>query len=175
MMYESAPMEIERKFLIRRPTQEMLEGLECFSRTHITQTYLVRKSAGTERRIRRRGSSREGYTFFYTEKTDITNGERIERERRISHSEYERFLTEADTSLNQIVKTRYCFFYESRCFELDIYPFSEEYAILEIELDHIEEEVVLPELDIIREVTEDKMYRNYMLARTLSLEAPAGI
>ena len=50
---------------------------------------------------------------------------------------------------------------------MDIYPFSEEYAILEIELNDINETFNLPPLDFVKEVTDDKRFRNYELAQTM--------
>ena len=52
---------------------------------------------------------------------------------------------------------------------MDIYPFSDEYAIVEIELNDINENVKLPPLDFVKDVTDDKKYRNSELAKTLKL------
>ena len=52
---------------------------------------------------------------------------------------------------------------------MDIYPFSDEYAIIEIELNDINEVVKLPPLDFIKDVTDNKNYSNYALAQSLSL------
>lgn len=168
LLGEPIPMEIERKFLIRRPTEKELEKLGYVSKTNIMQTYLYKKG-DTERRIRQRGTRKDGFAFYYTEKTDVWDGERIERERKISPKEYISYLSEADTSLHQISKTRYCFVYASRYFELDIYPFSDTYAILEIEVNDINEKIEFPNLKFVKEVTNDKNYRNYALAKTLVL------
>lgn len=167
LLGEPVPTEIELKFLIRRPSEEELESLGYISKNNILQTYLQSKG-NTERRVRQRGTQKDGFIFFYTEKEDIGYGERIERERKITPSEYISYLSEADTSLHTISKTRYCFVYDNRYFELDIYPFSDEYATLEIELRDIDEKVNLPKLDIIKEVTGDNNYRNHSLAKTLS-------
>ena len=82
-------------------------------------------------------------------------------------------MTESDTTLHQISKTRYCFIYEKQFFELDIYPetMSKDFAILEIELNNIDDKVVLPPfLDIVKDVTEDKSYRNHSLAKTMEIK-----
>ena len=52
---------------------------------------------------------------------------------------------------------------------MDLYPFEDEYAILEVELNDMNEEVELPKLDIIKEVTYDTSYRNNSLAHTRKL------
>ena len=169
MLGEPIPSEIERKFLIKKPTKFDLDRLGYVSATQIIQTYLT--GDGVERRVRQRGNREDGYSFFYTEKVNIGHGERSENERKISAKEYIEFLAEADTALHQIIKTRYCFVYDRKYFELDIYPFSDEYAILEVELNDINEHVNLPPLEIIAEVTDDASYKNHNLARTMQLVA----
>lgn len=166
---EPVPSEIERKFLIKMPTQEEIESLGAVSSSNIIQTYLIEKEEGVERRVRQRGTAEDGFNFYYTEKKPIGYGERAEKERKISVEEYISLLAEADTSLHQISKTRHCFLYDQKYYELDIYPFSTEYAILEIELNDINEELNLPTLSIIRDVTDDKKYKNSTLAKTLLL------
>jgi CYTH domain-containing protein/predicted ATPase len=169
LLGEPVPSEIERKYLIKKPTDEQIKSLGCISETQIIQTYLKKFDNVAERRVRQRGTKKDGFSFYYTEKTDVAPGVRIENERKISKDEYLDLLSEADTSLHQISKTRYCFVYEKQYFEMDIYPFSDEYAIVEIELNDINETVKLPPLDLIKDVTNDKNYSNYALAKTLSL------
>ena len=163
------PTEIERKFLIKMPTNKQIEALGCVSKANIIQTYLKKGENVAERRIRQRGDKKNGFTFYYTEKTDVASGVRIEDERKITPDEYLQLLTEADTSLHQISKVRHCFVYDKKYFEMDIYPFSDEYAIVEIELNDINEEFNLPPLDFVMEVTDDVRFKNSELAKTLSL------
>lgn len=164
------PSEIERKFLIKRPSDEFLNALEYSSKSDIIQTYLMAADKNTERRVRQRGTDSDGYSFYYTEKTPVTPLVRIEKEKKISMRQYVSYLTEADTSLHQVRKTRYCFIYEKQYFELDIYPYSDEYAIVEIELSSPTESVKLPEfLEIVKEVTDDVEFKNHSIAKSLSL------
>ena len=168
---EPAPKEIERKFLIKKPSAEVLNSLEFSSKNNIIQTYLKTTIPGTERRVRQRGNSEDGYNFYYTEKTDIKNGERQELEYKITRKEYTNYLIEADTNLHQISKERFCFLYKNQYFELDIYPFSEEYAILEIELSNLSDNVEIPPfIEVVKEVTDDKDYRNNSLAQNLKFK-----
>jgi CYTH domain-containing protein len=170
LLGEPVPTEIERKFLIKMPTQEQIEALGCVFKTNIIQTYLKKKENTVERRIRQRGNKENGFTFYYTEKTNISSGVRIEDERKITPEEYLQLLTEADTSLHHISKIRHCFVYDKKYFEMDIYPFDSEYAIIEIELNDIKENFNYPPLDFIKEVTNDSRFSNYNLAKTLSLK-----
>ena len=72
----------------------------------------------------------------------------------------------ADPALRPIRKTRYCLTWEEQYFEIDVYPFWQDRAILEIELSDENAPIRFPkELKVLREVTEDEEYRNASLAR----------
>ena len=174
LLDEEAPSEIERKYLIKKPTTEQLANASVRSKSNIIQTYLNSENPNIERRIRMRGTKKSGYSFYYTEKQDKFKGVRIERERKISQKEYLNYAVEADTSLHQISKERICFVYDKQFFELDLYPssMSEEYAVLEIELKDINEPVNLPPfLDVVRDVTGENAYKNSSLAKTMKIVA----
>ena len=175
LLGEPIPKEIERKFLIKKPTKEQIDALGCVSKTNIIQTYLYSKDVNVERRVRQRGTKQDGFTFYYTEKTNIGLGERLEKEEKISPDEYISYLSEADTNLHQISKVRYCFIFDKRYYEMDLYSFSDKYAIVEIELNNITEEINLPPLSFVKEVTDDDRYRNHSLAKTLSFETEEDI
>jgi CYTH domain-containing protein/predicted ATPase len=170
LLGEPVPKEIERKYLIKMPTTEEISQLGCISETNIIQTYLRQYNNKTERRVRQRGTKESGFTFYYTEKTEVSLGTRIEKERRISQNDYITYLTESDTSLHQISKTRRCFIYDKRYFELDTYPFDNNYAILEIEVNDINEQFSLPPFTIIKEVTSDNRFKNHSLAKTMQFD-----
>ena len=64
--------------------------------------------------------------------------------------------------MHQIRKTRYCLSENGQYFEIDLYPFWKDQAIVEIELLQIQ----LPGfLHVIKEVTDDDSYKNASLAR----------
>ncbi len=160
------PFEIERKFLIERPDEKMLENLPNCRKVDIIQTYLL--TDGTdETRIRQRGSN-GNYIYTITTKKTISPIKRIENERRISQREYLTYLTSADTSVHQIKKTRYCVMHENKYFEIDIYPFAQNRAICEIEMIEENEEFEFPPfIKVIKEVTSDKAYSNYSFAKVI--------
>lgn len=168
LLGEPEPREIERKFLIKKPTEDEIKALGCVSKTNIVQTYLTCDYNETERRVRQRGDDINGYTFYYTEKRNIAPGVRVEEERKISADEYVKYLGEADIIYHQIRKSRYCFMFDNRYFEMDIYPFSDKYAIVEIELNDINEQFEKPPLTFIADVTNDVRYRNHYLAQSLA-------
>ncbi len=167
---EPIPCEIERKFLIAKPSQDKIDSIGFNSMCHITQTYLKSDEPAVERRIRKRGNDYMGYSYYYTEKTEYGRGSRKEIERLIDDREYATYLEyEADPDMQTIEKDRCCFMYQGKYFEMDLYPFDDEYAILEVELQNIDEAFSLPEIDIIREVTDDYRFRNSSLAKNMTL------
>jgi len=83
-------------------------------------------------------------------------------------SEYLNLLLEADTSKRQIRKTRYCLTYKNQYFEIDVFPFWDDIAIIEIELSDEEKNIEFPtRIRVIKEVTDDEEYTNYSLAKRL--------
>lgn len=160
---EPEPFEIERKFLIEYPDINWLENISYCQRIEIIQTYLTSQK-GEEVRVRQRGM--EGnYIYFQTTKKSISGLKRIEIERRLSKEEYLTLLMDADSTKRQIRKTRYCLTYENQYFEIDVYPFWNDKAIVEIELSDENTEVVFPEqIKVIKEVTDDEAYKNASLA-----------
>ena len=160
---EPMPLEIERKFLIAYPDLNLLKTNPTCKKIEIIQTYLI-SNEHEERRVRQRGSNGH-YVYYETIKRKIDGLKRIEVERRISQNEYLDLLMQADTSKKAIRKDRYCFIYHSQYFEIDIYPFWQNQAILEIELSNEHQVIDFPEyIKIIKEVTYDPSYKNQALA-----------
>ncbi len=164
LLGEPEPFEIERKFLIEYPDIAWLEKLPNCHRVDIIQTYLL-SPTGEEVRVRQRGES-GSYTYYQTTKRRVTDRKRVETERRLTQREYLTLLMDADPQLHPIRKTRYCLTWDNQYFEIDVYPFWNDKAVVEIELSDENAEIRFPqELKLIREVTEDEDYSNYMLAK----------
>lgn len=160
---EPEPYEIERKFLISYPDIKYLESLPNCEKVQIVQTYLQSEN-GEEVRVRQRGIN-GAYTYSKTRKIKVSSIKRIELEERLTVEEYLEALTMADTTKSQIIKDRYCLSYNNQYFEIDIYPFWKDKAIVEIELSDEKDEVILPDfLNVIKEITDDINYRNASLA-----------
>lgn len=155
-------LEIERKFLIKYPSADALSG-ETWD---ITQTYLTAQK-GETRRVRRvvcDGKER----FFFTEKRRISAITRIENEREISRAEYDSLLAERDEALRTIEKMRVRIPDSGHVWEVDLFPFWDDRAFLEVELSGEDEEFTIPpQFEVIREVTEDKRYTNRALAKEI--------
>lgn len=162
------PLEIERKFLIERPDTEALSKSPLCRRVHICQTYL-KITADEEIRVRRRGEE-DDFLYFETVKRAASKTVREEIESRIDKSRYEELLKKAPEDCLSIEKDRYCLIHNGQYFEIDVYPFSEELAVAELELCSEDEEIHFPpEIKIIREVTGEKAYKNATLAKEKNL------
>jgi CYTH domain-containing protein len=161
---EPEPYEIERKYLIKYPSIKSLENDANCTKVEIIQTYL-KSEDGVEMRVRQRGQN-GSYLYTKTTKKQLSPVKRIEYEERISQDEYLNLLMNADTSCKQIRKTRYCLVYKNQYFEIDIYPFWKDQAIMEIELQTEDQEISFPpQIEIVKEVTNDKNYSNYALSK----------
>lgn len=165
---EPEPLEIERKYLIEYPDIAWLESQPNCRRVEIIQTYLNARD-GEEIRVRQRGID-GSYVYYKTVKKTISGAKRIEIESRLTQEEYLTLLMEADTERRPIRKTRYCLICGVNCFEIDVYPFWNDRAIVEIELRDENAQITFPEqLKIIREVTDDPEYKNAALAARRTL------
>ena len=157
--------EIERKYLIRRPAAAWLE--ENCEGSDIIQTYLKTEATGYSDRVRRR-AGKNGVVYTHTVKRRISDLRREEQEREISEGEYLALLRRADPERRSIEKRRYVLAYEGKEFEIDVYPFWQDRAVMEIELADEAEAVALPpEIEIIKEVTRDRRYTNAALAKAI--------
>ena len=160
---EPEPLEIERKFLIQYPDLRWLESLPNCRKVDIIQTYLLAQE-GDELRVRQRGEN-GSYIYFKALKRRLSDEARVELEERLDEKEYLRLLMKADPKRRPIRKTRYCLTWEGQYFEIDVYPFWKDKAIVEIELREEGQEIRFPrELKLIREVTADPAYKNASLA-----------
>lgn len=163
----SGGYEIERKFLIRYPDMAWLSGRA--SASEIVQTYLKTGKGGTER-VRKR-SDGDGSVYTHTVKTHISNIRRLENEREITEGEYHELLRAADPERRTIEKTRLCLDYRGQVLEIDLYPFWKDRAVMEIELTDEGQAVELPaEIEMIREITDDRRYTNSSIARSVPEE-----
>lgn len=159
--------EIERKFLIVHPDEELLRDLEY---SEITQTYLEMDEQKKNERVRKRVFP-DRTEYSHTVKTRINDVRRQEDETLITEEEYLRLLKRTDKSRRTILKTRYCLDYKGQEFEIDLYPFWFHQAVMELEMDSEEQKIEFPpQITVLREVTEDRRYTNASLARAIPKE-----
>lgn len=164
--------EYERKFLIEMPDLEALKkyfAVPC----RLEQVYL-QSHAGTHR-IRKR-SVCGTVQYFETFKQRITVAKCYESEHIISAERYETLLQQADKQRAPIRKTRHCFIYRAQYFELDVFPFWQDKALLELE--QREEGLACslpPEIRVIKDVTDAPAYKNSYIARKIYENHQAGL
>lgn len=162
-MQSKLPLEIERKFLIEYPDLKELERLSEGNFSDISQTYLIGEK-GTSERVRAR--TRCGVTVYtHNTKIKLSAMKRIEFEDEVSEEEYNELLKRADPQCRTIEKVRYCIPYGGFTFEIDVFPFWQDKAFMEVEMPSEDTAVELPDfVKIIREVTDDNRYTNHALA-----------
>lgn len=155
---EPKPLEIEKKYLIKYPDINYLNSLDNCHRVEIEQKYC--EENGHRFRVRKRGEDGE-FVYFKTEKQQVSDLVRIEVEDRITKAEYEN----AFAKNGIIAKDRYCLVYNGSYFEIDVYPFWNDKAVMEIELISENEQYTVPDfIEIIEDVTGNTHYNNSYLA-----------
>ena len=163
-------IEIERKYLIRMPDVACLKAMPGCKVWDILQIYLCEGPNGETRRIRRiREDSCE--RCFYTQKRRISALSCEENETEIPAAEFMQLAKEPDMRCRPIEKQRLRIPYCGQLLEVDIYDFWTDRATLEVELEGEDQEVVLPEwISPVRDVSAEKAYKNYRLARSVPME-----
>jgi len=162
------PLETARKFLIRYPDVSLLEKKPSCERVEILQAYLRSEVPGEMIRIRRRGSH-GNYLYYRTRKRLLPDSRRVETEERLSRSEFLDLLQQADPAYRTLRKDRFCLSENGLYYQIDLFPFWQDQAIMEVELYGPEDEVPVPEgIQVLREVTGEEEYTNPYLARFFS-------
>lgn len=164
---EPEPMVKKRKFLIAMPDLEALKRSYGAVSVDMVQTYLCMTNPTIERRIRRQKNGDETL-YFYTEKHLRDDGTKWDTERPVTEKEYNRYMREADPALSSVGKTKYRFIYDSCRFEIDVYPFCEDRAVM-FRYSESEELNVPESIEILRDVTGDAAYKNKQLAKVQKL------
>ena len=164
---EPEPMAKKRKYLIERPYMAAFTAAHNAIALEMMQTYLAPTQPNVERRIRQQKNG-EDYLYFYTEKHLMDDGAKWDTEKPISEKQYIRYLMECDSSLHSVRKVKHRFVHDGCRMEIDVYPFSDDRAVLFVYAG--DGQASLPEeLRIIREVTGDPAYKNRQLARVQRL------
>ena len=160
----SAPLEIERKFLIAYPDIEALQAMPDYRCVHMEQSYLESSEDFVGGRVRRIDDG-NNVRYVYTYKMKISDLTRREFERELSAEEYEELLGRKIPDTITIEKDRHSFSYAGLTYELDVYRFWDDKATLEAEVDSEETPIPVPPcVVLIKEVTHDRRYNNSRLA-----------
>lgn len=157
-------IELEKKYLIKMPSIDRLSAYKPF-KSEIEQIYLL--SDKGSHRIRKRGIA-PNYAYFETLKLRITGDKCYEYESIIDEEKYNELKQNANPKKSPIIKDRYCFLYKNKYFELDIFPFWDDKALIELELSNEDEAFELPpEIEVIKDVSNDSKYKNNHLASVI--------
>lgn len=157
-----------RRFLVKNPKKSDLSKLSNYYKKDIIVTYLKNKDAvRVVKQIKTRGTN---YSFIYQEYNkdnlqDISS-------KYITEREYISLLLDADIIKHQIIKEQYCFIWNDLYYELNVYSFCDDYAIIEMELESeiSQDNIKFPPLVLIKEITEDLNYNEFRLAKELELK-----
>jgi len=163
---DPVPIEREDKFLIDATETITIPVKSCESL--ITQDYLVPPDPREEYRVRSRKDA-DGTSYYFTRKRYVAPGDRIEIERMVTEREYRALLTLKDFHMLTVQKRRVCFFWKEQFFELDFFlePDREKGLVL-MEAERTDRTPTLelpPFIKVIRNVTGEKRYSNYEMAK----------
>lgn len=162
-MYMATNLEIEKKYIIAYPDESYLMSIPKCNCTEIEQIYLVSEE-GVSERIRKRGANGE-YKYYHTIKRRINAYVREEDEKEITLGEYNLLRQRANPALNVIQKKRYVIPYKGYNMEIDVFPFWDRQAYLEVELDNTNEIPPIPDyINCMCDVTNNDEYTNRALA-----------
>lgn len=166
----SEPLEIERKWLIRFPDLAMLSAMDKYNYTEIEQTYTDYVEHNAYGRLRKKGKN-GSYTYIKTFKRKISDLTRVEYEDEITEEEYLEILKYKKQGYNTISKVRHTFLYKGFMYEIDVFPFWNDRAFMECEVSSEDTVIPIPPcVEVIKEVSFDKRYRNSYLAQVITTE-----
>ncbi len=159
-----APLEIERRFLIRYPDMEALRKMPGYHVVHMEQSYLAASEDFVGGRIRRITDG-DQTRCVYTYKERLSDMTRREYECDISQEEYDALLSRKLPDTITIVKDRHSFLYAGLTYELDVYAFWDDRATVEAEVTSEDVPVPVPPcVELIKEITDDRRYNNSQLS-----------
>ena len=162
MENKELPLEIEKKLLIRMPDLEWIEKNTNVKVAKISQTYLGLKKDGFGERVRKM-TINNVTKYYHTSKKSLSNMTRIEIENEISRNKYYEYMS-LKSRRGTLHKTRYIISMNNLKYEIDVYPFWEETAILEIELESENQKYDIPQfIEVIGDVTGNRDYSNSSL------------
>lgn len=168
---EPIPLETERKFLIERPSDELLQKMFAVE-LKIKQTYL--NSIHEEERVRQRGNGVNNI-YIQTIKKYVEDGVYLETEALINGATYRKLLINADPTRRPIEKNRSClldtiphqlYYWEIDRFVTPNIIVKPTEALMELECHSLTEDLTFPEgISVIKEVTGDPLYKNANMAK----------
>ena len=162
---DEKPVEKFYKYLVE-VDDELLNTIkkqQNYSNVHIEQFYLT-STNNIERRIRKR--VRNGSELYsYSEARYLSTNERIKSDKVLSSRQYYDYSLEIDKNLKPINKERHSFINGNLFYKLDIFDFDKTKGLVAVQCGN-DDEAKLPDyFKIIKDVTDDRDYKNYYLAK----------
>ena len=162
-------IEVERKYIVKKPEISILESQPEYTKSEILQIYLDSEEGITHRIRKRVFQDRTEYTETTKKRIDQISSE--ENEWEISKEEFDFLARKIKADTSKINKTRHTFTYCGQIFEIDVYPQWKNTAIMETELCDPLKEVAMPcFIVIVGEVSGDKSYSNAGMAKKFPRE-----
>ena len=162
-------IEIERKYIIKKPTQSQIELMPEYCERDITQIYLSSPAGVTHRVREERYGDRTVYTETKKIRIDKMSVEEIESE--ITEREFSELSKKIKPGTRPIAKTRKSFVYKGQLFEIDVYSEWNSTAVMETELASRNTVVEMPDfIEIVKEVTGIYSYSNDSMAENFPEE-----
>lgn len=163
------PIDSFRKYLVSMPNFDALsKDFYCkFSKVEIVRSYLLNTSDVVEKSVIRTGSDGD-YAYYYIEKRHFDGHDQIDVERHITKNEYLEILSGPGARVKEIKKTRYGFVWDNKYYEVDVFDFWKDRAILKVQLTDRSTDAKIPPIFNVRmDITNDMSYTNYSLAQNV--------
>lgn len=158
------PLEKEFKFLIDYPDEAELASYPGSDCSQIDQVYLISPQGSL--RIRKREWASGQIEYTKTCKYYVREHVRQEEEQVIDESSYQTLLLQADPACRVLQKRRWRIPYAGLVYEIDLYPFWHDRAVLEVEVEREDQPIPLaPFVRYVRDISQDRRYSNYNLSR----------
>ena len=162
-------LEIERKYVVRKPDLAVISAMPDYTESEICQIYVGAPKGVTHRARSRRYGARTEYTE--TVKVRIDGMSVHEMESEISEEQFSVLSRSIAAGTRPIIKTRRTFTLGGVTYELDFYPEWQEHCIMETELSSRDQQVAIPDfISVVREVTGMKQYTNASMSRDFPAE-----
>lgn len=162
-------VEIERKYIIKKPHVDLLSIQNEYTKSEIVQIYIT-SAEGETHRIRRRDYG-DRVQYIETRKIRIDSISVTEIEGEITEERFAELKKKQTEGSSPVLKTRHTFKYKGQIFEIDVYPQWHNTAIMETELESREERAEMPEfIEILKEVTGERIYSNASMSKAFPPE-----
>lgn len=162
-------IEIERKFIIKKPSADAISRESDYTESEITQIYL--ENPKMTHRVRKRKYADGTKEFTENTKLRISGMSVIENERIITESEYSELSAMRAKNTHPLTKTRKTFGFLGKTFEIDLYDAWNSTCIMEVEMESEDEKIKFPPfIEIVREVTGERKYSNHAMSESFPEE-----